>query len=205
MPDATTTIVTTMPTPDLWAAIGVYKATPFSADYDDNVRQFFSPEDQCHAALKALLSAATESIQISMYGEDDPELTAIILTKANDPTVYVQVSLDSVQAAGRAEVPLVAQLRACPNTRVAVGTSKFGKINHLKQFVVDGLYTAGGSMNWSSDGEGKQNNQLIVIKSRAVAHQTIMKLNSDHLYMVAEEAKRASSPSARTPTQTGQP
>jgi phosphatidylserine/phosphatidylglycerophosphate/cardiolipin synthase-like enzyme len=127
-----------------------------------------------------------------MYGEDDPALTAIILTKANDPAVFVQVNLDKTQAAGRAEVPLVAQLRACPNTRVAVGMSANHLINHLKMAVVDGIYTLTGSTNWSSAGEGDgkghgQNNEASIIKSRVIAHEATMKLNADHQIMLAQE------------------
>jgi phosphatidylserine/phosphatidylglycerophosphate/cardiolipin synthase-like enzyme len=176
----------------LLASLSQFKKVPFPDDYDSNIRHFYSPDDNVHGVLKAVLSSAKQSLLVSMYGEDDPELTDIILNKAVDPDVFVQVNLDKTQAAGRAEVPLVQKLRACPNTRVAVGMSANHKINHLKVAVVDGLYKVGGSTNWSVDGEGDgrghgQNNECIVVCSRAVAHEATMKLNADHQIMQAQE------------------
>ena len=49
----------------------------FPSDYPANVRRFYSPYDQVHAAFKALVASATESLLCSMYGFDDPELAAI--------------------------------------------------------------------------------------------------------------------------------
>ena len=176
---------------DLFATLGQFKAFP--PDYAPNIRRFYSPNDDVHDAIKAVLSSATESLIVSMYGLDDPDLVAVIIQKAMDPKVYVQVNLDKTQAAGRAEVPLVAQLRACPNTRVAVGMSASHLINHVKMVVVDGLYTLTGSTNWSAGGEGDghghgQNNEASVIKSRAIAHEATMKLNADHLTMLAQSS-----------------
>lgn len=175
---------------DLFGTLDKFKSFP--PDYDLNIRRFYSPNDDVHDAIKAVLSSATESLIVSMYGLDDPELVAIIIQKAQDPKIYVQVNLDKTQAAGRAEVPLVALLRACPNTRVAVGMSASHLINHVKMVVVDGLHTLTGSTNWSKGGEGDghghgQNNEASIIKSRVVAHEATTKLNADHLTMLAQE------------------
>lgn len=117
---------TTAAVPFTWDALDQFKGTPFPADYPANVKRFYSPQDHVHEALKYLIAGATQSILCSIYGFDDPEFTAILLSKSQDPNVFVQINLDKTQAAGQAEVPLVAQLRACPSTRVAVGTSASG-------------------------------------------------------------------------------
>lgn len=169
-----------------WDNLSQYKGTPFPPDYPDAVRRFYSPQDKVHDVLKALLSAASESLIVSMYGEDDPELTEIIVEKAEDSGIFVQVNLDKTQAAGQAEVPLVAKLQACPNTRVAIGMSIAHKINHLKMCVVDGLYTLSGSTNWSADGEARQNNEVSIHKDRAIAHEATMILNAEHQVMLAQ-------------------
>ena len=164
----------------------------FPPDYPANVRRFYSPQDDVHGAIKALLGSASSSLLVSMYGEDDKELTDIILQKAKDPTVFVQVNLDKTQAAGKGESALVAELQGCPSTRVAVGMSANHKINHLKMAVVDGLYTLSGSTNWSSDGEGSgdgkhgQNNEASIHMDRAIAHEATSILNIEHQEMLAQ-------------------
>lgn len=172
-----------------FSQIEQFKTGGFPADYPANVRRLYSPQDQVHPALKVLVGGADKSLLVSMYGEDDPELTAIILEKAQNPEIFVQVNLDKTQAAGRGEVPLARQLEACPNTRVAVGASQFGKINHLKMAVVDGLFTLSGSTNWSADGEGKQNNEASIHMDRAIADEATTILNTEHQQMLAQMAK----------------
>lgn len=165
------------------------KAVP--CDYPiDSVIRLYSPFDSVHDAFKFLIAGTAQSLYVSMYGEDDPELTAEILNKAKDPNIFVQVNLDKTQAAGSAESPLVAQLKACPTTRVVVGTSANGLINHLKMVVVDGLFVLSGSTNWSKDGEGLgdgkhgQNNEASIAMNRALAHEAITILNVEHETML---------------------
>ena len=166
----------------------------FPSDYPANVRRFYSPYDQVHAAFKALVASATESLLCSMYGFDDPELAVIILSKAQDPAIFVQINLDSSQAAGQAEVPLVKELQACPSTRVAIGQSEDKRINHLKMTVVDGLYTLSGSTNWSADGEAKQNNECSIHMDRVIAHEATTILNKEHQVMLTQMAAKEPSP-----------
>ena len=171
-----------------WSALDQFKGTPFPTDYPANVKRFYSPQDQVHLAFKALLINATQSVVVSMYGEDDPELTALIVQKAKDPNIFVQINLDKTQAAGQAEVPLVKELEGTPNTRVAVGMSRYHKINHLKMMVIDGLYTLSGSTNWSGDGEAKQNNEASVHMDRAIAQEATMILTTEHQEMLSQTA-----------------
>src|ERR1700716_291191 len=74
-----------------------------SADY----RTFWSPVDQIHELLVSLLTSAKHSLVLNMYGYDDPDLDAIIREKIANERVYVQMSLDSSQAAGKAEAALL--------------------------------------------------------------------------------------------------
>jgi len=80
-----------------------YKAAPFPPAYPDTTRTFYSPVDQVHQALKDLLTSADKTIIVAMYGYDDPELNAALQSSLNDENIYVQMSLDSSQAAGKAE------------------------------------------------------------------------------------------------------
>jgi hypothetical protein len=47
-----------------------YKAAPFPPGYPDTTRTFYSPVDQVHGALKALLASANKRIVVAMYGYD---------------------------------------------------------------------------------------------------------------------------------------
>ena len=186
-----------------------FKTGGFPADYAPNVRRFYSPQDNVHGAIRALLSGATQSIYVSMYGEDDPELTDIIIKAASDPTIFVQINLDKTQAAGTAEKSLVEKLEGCPATRVAVGTSASGLINHLKMVVCDSLFTLSGSTNWSQgkagggegagDGKHGQNNEASIHMDRAIAAEAIRILTLEHQEMLDQMARwkiTVTSPSA---------
>lgn len=181
--------VLTVVTRPLFQAIGTFKRGGFPADYPEKVRRFYSPQDEVHSVIKALLNSASSSLHISMYGLDDPELTGVVLVKANDPKVFVQVNLDKSQAGGKGEVPLVKLLEGCPSTRVAIGMSADHAINHLKMAVVDGLYTLSGSTNWSKGGESAQNNECSIHMDRAIAHEAITVLTLEHQQMLDQMAK----------------
>ena len=175
----------------LWEGLDQFKIGGWLPDYPNHIlKRFYSPQDQDHDAFKLLLSSATKSIHLSMYGLDDPELVDIIVAKAKDPNVKVLINLDKTQAAGRGEVPLVKELMDTPNTFVAVGMSQFHKINHLKMVVVDGEFTLTGSTNWSSDGESKQNNEATIIRDLVVATEAIQIIESEHQVMLAQDAAR---------------
>ncbi len=175
-----------MNVPFQFSDLDAFKTGGFPSDYPANAKRFYSPQDRVHEAFKALALGATQSLYLSMFGEDDPELTQIILAKAQQASIYVQINLDKTQAAGQAEVPLVKLLEGCPATRVAVGMSLAHKINHLKMMVVDGLYTLSGSTNWSGDGENKQNNEATVHMDRAIAAEAISILTLEHQEMLAQ-------------------
>jgi hypothetical protein len=55
-----------------------YKAAPFPPGSPKTTRTFYSPVDQVHDALKALLTSANKSIVVAMYGYDDPELNSVL-------------------------------------------------------------------------------------------------------------------------------
>ena len=170
-----------------WSNLGSFKsAGAFPADYPANVRRFFAPFDKVHDVLANALSSASQSLVIGMYGEDDPELTDLIVKAAENPAIFVQVNLDKTQAAGLAERGLVEKLKACPATRVAIGESEFHKINHVKMAVIDGQYTVTGSTNWSADGESKQNNELTITNDRVLATEARHILDLEHQTMLSQ-------------------
>lgn len=157
--------------------------------YPANVRNFYAPVDQVHAALVELISSAQRSLTIAMYGFDDQELADLIKAKLQDPTISVQLTLDSSQASGVHEREILAE-EAYPASSIAVGRSELGAIMHLKEVVIDGLDVITGSTNWSDGGESKQDNDLVVIRSAYVAARARARLDAIHQHMLAAAGKR---------------
>ena len=174
------------------AQLDQYKASAFAPGYPATVRTFYSPVDDVHAALKAVLSAATRSIVVSMYGYDDPDLNAVLHDKLASDKIFVQLSLDSTQAGGAAERTLLTnwQHDGVGNS-IAIGHSEKDAIMHLKLAIVDGLDVITGSTNWSTGGETRQDNQLTVIRDPLVAAEARARVDIIHDDMLKQMAARA--------------
>lgn len=167
-----------------------HKTGGFPPGYPANVRTFYSPVDQVHAALVELIASAQRSLVIAMYGFDDEELADVIKAKLQDPTIVVQLTLDSSQAAGVHEREILAE-EAYPASSVAVGRSEKSQIMHLKEVVIDGLDVVTGSTNWSASGEGLQDNALVLIRDPLVAAEARARVDAIHAHMLAVAAKKA--------------
>lgn len=164
----------------------------FPSDYPGNFRTFYSPVDDVHGALLAVVQSAQHSVSTAMYGFDDDELSAVLLDKLR-ASVSVMLTLDSSQAGGAHEKALLAAWRDpavnTPNSSiVSVGRSEKGSIMHQKQVVVDLRFVISGSTNWSDGGESKQDNQLTVIDSRAEASLLTARILAIHLNQLAKAA-----------------
>lgn len=149
----------------------------------DDDRTFFSPTDDVHGALLALVESADHSIVSAMYGFDDDELATAMLSKLTAEHVYVQLTLDSSQAGGVHERKLLAT-DAFPSSSVAVGRSEKGAIMHLKLMVIDGVYVVSGSTNWSASGEDLQDNELTVRRSTSAAGYITARIGAVHANML---------------------
>ncbi len=176
-----------------------FKAASFPPGYPADARTFYSPVDQVHEALKALLAAANRSLVVSMYGYDDGELDAVIRDKLESEHVFVQLSLDRSQAGGRREKEILAAWRHDGvGNSIAIGRSEHSAIMHLKMVIIDGLDVVTGSTNWSASGEHDQDNQLTVIRDALVAAEARARLDIIHDTMLKQMAHRPAS-AARPP------
>ena len=167
-----------------------FKAAPFPPGYPTSHRTFYSPTDDVHGALLALIQSASKSLVLAMYGLDDDELATAIKHKMTDEGVYVQLTLDSSQAGGVHERTLLAE-QDFPATSVAVGRSERGAIMHMKELIVDGVILVSGSTNWSDGGETKQDNQLTVIADAYVCAEARARIDIIHSTMVQKAIEKA--------------
>ena len=129
-------------------------ATTASKDF----HLFYVGRDDVHDILKHVLSRASISLYINMFGFDDDELNEILMAKAKDPHVMMMITLDKSQAGGMHEKKLldsdIANDPTAFNTYFVIGQSATHQISHTKGFVADGKVGGEGSTNWSASGEG---------------------------------------------------
>lgn len=130
----------------------------FSPDASKDFRLFYVGRDDVHEILKHVLSRASVSIYLNMFGFDDEELNTILMDKIKDPGVTVVITLDKSQAGGVHERKILDLDRQQSlkdfNTHFVIGQSATHQISHTKGFVVDGKIGGEGSTNWSGSGEG---------------------------------------------------
>lgn len=146
-------------------------------------RVFFAGHDDVHGVLLDMIASATRSLVVAMYGFADPELAAALMHKLSDDKVFVQLTLDSSQAAGAHEREILAA-NAFPSNFVAIGRSEFSAIMHLKVLIVDGVDVVSGSTNWSTGGETKQSNELRVTRDPAMAARYRAYVDVVHQHML---------------------
>jgi PLD-like domain len=164
----------------------------FLDGYPEELRTFWSPIDNVHGMLVALLESAQHSFVLNMYGYDDEELDATIRSKLADDSFYVQMSLDRSQAGGKHEKELLKKWgNDAFGNSIAIGTSSRHAISHLKIVIVDGVYTVRGSTNWSLAGEEKQDNELTLSRNAVIAAETRAVLDRNHDWMLKQMAQQA--------------
>lgn len=172
--------------------LDAFKTTAPSPLLMPNVRTFYSPQDNVHGALKAVLSSAQISVVVQMYGWDDDELASIIDGQLKNPLMHVQITLDRSQAGGVHEKALLQKYKhEMTGNSVAIGTSERSAIVHRKMAIVDGCWRISGSTNWSTSGETLQDNELTVIYAPAECVEARAILDIEHDHALAQMQARA--------------
>lgn len=166
-----------------------FKAKP-AAKPSAKVRRFYSPIDDVHGALVAILGSARHSISLAMYGYDDDELAAMVVGALQDPQIFVSVTLDKSQAAGVHERAILTKYEhEMTGNSVAIGTSERGAIMHRKMLIVDGTWLVTGSTNWSTSGQTLQDNELTVMYDPVGCAEATAVLAIEHDHALAQMIK----------------
>lgn len=168
------------------AALDVHKTGGFPAGYPRNLRTFYVPVDDVHGCLLDLLRSCTRSLTVAMYALDDRELADRVRALCADPKIPVQITLDASQAANVHEAALLAA-EQYPATSIAIGNSEHGSLMHLKDVVVDGLFVATGSTNWSTSGQFAQDNALTVVRNAVLAAEVTARIGAIHQHILAAQ------------------
>jgi phosphatidylserine/phosphatidylglycerophosphate/cardiolipin synthase-like enzyme len=167
-----------------------FKTGGFVPGYPSEMLRFYSPVDDLHSVLVAMVASAQRSLVLGMYGFADDALADAIHQKLSDDNMVVQLSFDSSQAGGKHEKAILLK-QNYPGNSVAYGRSEHSAIMHLKLLVVDGLDVVGGSTNWSDSGERLQDNELSVTRHPLVAAEARARLDMVHTSMLGQMVRNA--------------
>jgi phosphatidylserine/phosphatidylglycerophosphate/cardiolipin synthase-like enzyme len=170
-----------------------FKATrPVDPNYQSDTRRFYSPWDDVHSVIVAVLGEVRTSFVLSMYGFDDDDAAALIDGFLKNPDVYAQLTLDSSQAGGVHERALLAKYHnEFTGNSVAIGRSEKGAIIHRKMLIVNGVWLVTGSTNWSMSGEQKQDNELTVTNNALACAEARHILDLAHTKVLKDMAAKA--------------
>lgn len=175
------------------------KEGTFSDSASRDFHLFYVGRDDVHGILKYLLSRATTSLYLNMFGYDDEELNAECMRCVTNASVTTVITLDKTQAGGKHEKAIldsdVATDPVAFNTHVVIGQSATHQITHTKGGVLDGRVGFEGSTNWSASGEGTfvmkgqpggpgykaQNNTLAVFTDPDTIARFTAELVAEHL------------------------
>ena len=151
-------ITKTLQTFDLIELQQYTRETTYATTASKDFHLFYVGRDNIHEILKYVLSRASVSLYLNMFGFDDEELNDILMQQALDPSITMMITLDKSQAGGVHEKKILdSDIARNPikfNTYFVVGESATHQISHTKGFVADGKVGGEGSTNWSLSGEG---------------------------------------------------
>jgi hypothetical protein len=200
------------------------KEGQYSTNASKDFHLFYVGRDDVHGVLSYLLSHASASLYLNMFGYDDEELNGQCMRCARDPTITTVITLDKSQAGGVHEKNIlasdVAQDPSAFSTHFAIGQSATSQISHTKGGVLDGIVGFEGSTNWSASGEGTfvvaghaggagykaQNNTLAVFTDPDAVARFTAELIAEHLVAVDQGGRLGAKkttpakPAAKPPT-----
>ncbi|MDP2666247.1 MAG: phospholipase D family protein [Candidatus Diapherotrites archaeon] len=135
--------------------------TPSSLEYD-SIQSAFCPSPICESLPLSAIHASQSKIDVAMYSFTHPQL-AQALMDAHERGVVVRVLLERQQAGGS-----FSQLQNLRDAGLSVRIDANPSYMHHKFAVIDQTVVLTGSMNWSRNGVGENNENVLVIHSTAL-------------------------------------
>jgi len=122
----------------------------------DNTRQtFFSPDDDTQDAFLNFIKTAKVKVRLADYSFNLEPLVQLLIQQKN-AGVDVQLVLDSSQATGTTEKPVIDQLKQA-GVSMVIGTSSLRKIMHNKFTIIDDEWVQSGSWNYTAAASQEDN------------------------------------------------
>lgn len=153
----------------MWEQLRSLMPEPLPQRYPFDTVALFPPRDDAAKALQLVIGSATRSVKVEMFTYCDAAIDALLHQKAATVGIDFQMTLDESEAE---RISTTKALLAGWNgdKRIAVGKSEHGQIIHRKIVIVDHLYVAGGSTNWTHPGEYLEDNELVIRRCAPLAH-----------------------------------
>jgi phosphatidylserine/phosphatidylglycerophosphate/cardiolipin synthase-like enzyme len=149
------------------------------------ILRLYAPVDDIHTAMMLLVKSAAQALHCAMYGWADAELDALFREAWKEPSILVKIALDSSQAAGLGERPLLKLWPANVYTSsLVIGQSTKHRISHMKMIVADDCCLSG-STNLSKQGEALQTNEATFIWSAKMAQEAQTRISQIFAEMCA--------------------
>ena len=127
----------------------------------------YAPVENLEQADVTLIDRAEHDIDIAAYVLTDwPVMSALIRAAARG--VKVRIYMDGSRIGEREPTPLFREMLANPG--IDVRFKRAGKpLMHLKSYQIDGRWLRTGAANFSASGLKRQDNDLLIIDSKAAA------------------------------------
>lgn len=140
----------------------------------DVVRTYFSPDDQCEKVAVAEIARARRSVRVAMYSFVSRPLAQALVAAAGrgcEVTVVADEHQQSIDAAEGVNALLEGEARI----RYVRGHNSLGNYSsiHHKYAIVDDEVVLGGSFNWTVQANKYNDENLIVVKGKALAKRFV--------------------------------
>ncbi len=137
-------------------------ASNLIADSND-IKVFFSPQDECGREILVRLNSAEKSIELAMYQMTSRVLSGALASAARRGVV-VRVFLDGENAA-----EYYSKADFLRKNKVLIKTETGDGLMHNKFCVIDDKIVITGSYNWTVNADLKNDENVIIIESDRIA------------------------------------
>ncbi len=150
--------------PFIWISLVIsptYAQTVIQAE--SQIKVLFSPQDNCAQEIVSEIDKAKDYVYVAMYYFTSRPI-AQALTEAKDRGIDVKVCLDKEQPTYE-----YSKSRFLENKGITMKLIAGSGIMHNKFCIIDDHITLTGSYNWTASADLKNDENLLIIKSKEIA------------------------------------